>query len=213
MMKAASPRIVVAGCHRVCWMWREVNPTVVCGTCQTVGHRAGECRNKPVCAFCHGMHLTRRHACPVLSCKKIGTVGPHVSRMCILCHLADHFTGHQECSALRGSSSSPPVLGPATPVIADHTSDVGVSDRSRGRLRRQALDRPGTPLAKHMTDNTISHVAISEVKLRSDINPDRGSHNRQVVVPRLDEGKGVARSPSAPADVSWSGGNDTLRLW
>jgi len=213
MLMAANPRIVVAGRHRVCRLWREDNPTVVCTSCQTVGHRAGECKNKPVCAFCLGMHLTNTHTCPVLSCKKVGTACEHVKRMCILCHSVDHFTGHRECSALRGSSSSPPVLGPATPVVADHTWVVGVSDMSRGRLRRQRLGRPGTPLAAHMVANGVSSVGISEVKLRSEINPDRSTHNREVVVPRLDKGKGIARSPSAPADVSRAGGNVALSQW
>jgi len=213
MMNAASPRIVVAGRHRVCRAWREDCPTVVCGRCQTVGHRIGECRNSPACAFCHGGHLTSGHVCPVLSCKKVGTACEHVKRMCILCHSVDHFTGHRECSALRGSSSSPPVLGLATPVVADHTSVVGVSDMSRGRLRREGRGRPGTPLAAHMVANGVSHVGISEVRLRSEINPDRSTHNREVVVPRLDKGKGIARSPSAPADVSRAGGNVTLSQW
>jgi len=213
MLKAANPRLVVAGRHRVCRVWREDNPTVVCNSCQTVGHRAGECRNKPVCAFCLGMHLTNTHTCPVMTCRKVGTACEHVRRMCILCHSVDHFTGHRECSALRGSSSSPPVLGPATPVVADHTSVVGVSDMSRGRLRRQRHGRPGTPLAAHMVATGVSSVGISEVKLRSEINPDRSTHNREVVVPRLDKGKGIARSPSAPADVSRAGGNVTLSQW
>jgi len=213
MLHAANPRLVVAGRNRVCRVWREDNPTVVCTSCQTVGHRAGECRNKPVCAFCMGMHLMNTHVCAVLSCKKVGTVCEHVRRMCILCHSVDHFTGHRECSALRGSSSSPPVLGPATPVVADHTSVVGVSDMSRGRLRRARHGRPGTPLAAHMVATGVSAVGISEVRLRSEINPDRSTHNREVVVPRLDKGKGIARSPSAPADVSRAGGNVTLSQW
>ena len=53
MMAAASPRITVAGRPRVCRLWKEDHPTVVCARCQTVGHRAGECKNAPVCAFCH----------------------------------------------------------------------------------------------------------------------------------------------------------------
>ena len=40
MMAAASPRITVAGRPRVCRLWRENHPTVVCARCQTVGHRA-----------------------------------------------------------------------------------------------------------------------------------------------------------------------------
>jgi len=63
-----------------------------------------------------------------------------------------------------------------------------------------------------MVSNWVSHVGISEVKLRSEIDPDRSTHNNEVVVPRLDKGKGVARSPSAPADVSRSGGNGILSV-
>jgi len=105
MMAASQPRIVVSGRPRACRMWRDDNPTVVCSKCQTVGHCQGECRNRPVCAFCHGAHLTTGHVCPVLSCKKVGIACDHVQRMCIQCHSVDHFTGHRECSALRGSSS------------------------------------------------------------------------------------------------------------
>ena len=64
-----------------------------------------------------------------------------------------------------------------------------------------------------MVDNGVLGVSISEQKLRSEINPDRSAHTREVVVPRLDKGKGVARSPSAPADVATSCGSDTLRPW
>jgi len=213
MMAAASPRLIVAGRPRVCRTWREDNPTVVCSQCQTVGHRVGECRNLPVCAFCHGGHLTARHVCPVLSCKKVGTVCAHVQRMCILCHSVDHFTGHRVCSALRGSSSSPPVLGPATPVVADHTSVVGVSDESCGRLRRKAAGRPSTPLAPHMLAKGVSSKGLTRVMTRSEVNPNPANHSREVVVPRLDKGKGIARSPSAPADVSRAGGNGTLSAW
>jgi len=209
LMGATQPRIVVAGRPRVCRVWREDNPTVVCARCQTVGHHSGECKNKPVCAFCHKEHTTASHTCPVLSCRKVGTACTHVQRVCLLCNSGDHFTGHRDCAALRGASSSPPKLGPATPVVADHTSVTGVSDGSRGRLRRQAA-RPGSPLASHMVDNGVSGVGISEQKLRSEINPDRSAHTREVVVPCLDKGKGIARSPLAPAGVSRSGGCDTL---
>jgi len=213
LMSAANPRITVAGRPRVCRLWREDNPTVVCSHCQTVGHRAGECRNKPVCAFCDKEHITSGHVCPVMSCRKVGTVCAHVQRICRLCKSVDHFTGFRGCDALRGSSSSPQRLGPSSPVIADHTSVVGVSDVSRGRLRRQAAGRPGTPLATHMVNNGVSSVGISKVMLRSEINPDRTVHNKEVIVPRLDKGKGIARSPSAPADVSRAGGNVTLSQW
>jgi len=100
IITVASPRIVVAGRHRVCRAWHEANPTVVCANCQTVGHRAGECKNKPVCAFCYGAHLTRGHTCPVLSCQKVETACQHVQRICILCHSEDHLTGDRVCSAL-----------------------------------------------------------------------------------------------------------------
>ena len=213
MMGAAQPRINVSGRPQVCRTWREDNPSIVCSRCQTVGHRPGECRNAPVCAFCFGSHLTNEHKCPVLSCGKVGTVCPHVSRQCILCRSTEHFTGCRECAAVRGSSSSPVVLGPATPVVADPTSVVGVSDHSRGRLRRQAAGRPGTPLAPHMVDNGISGHGITEILQRSDINPGRADHSREVVVPALDKGKGIARSPSAPADVSRVGGKGFLSEW
>jgi len=213
MMGAAQPRINVAGRPRVCRTWREDNPSIVCSRCQTVGHRPGECRNTPVGAFCSGSHLTNMHKCPVLSCGKVGTACPHVNRQCILCHSDAHFTGHRECAAVHGSSSSPIVLSPATPVVADHTSVVGVSDHSRGRLRRQAAGRPGTPLAPHMVDKGVSGHGITKVLQRSDINPDRAGHGREVVVPALDKGKGIARSPSAPADVSRVGGMRFLSEW
>ena len=213
MMAAAQPRITVVGRPRVCRLWREDNPTVVCAVCQTVGHRSGECKNKPVCAFCHKDHLTAKHLCPVMSCRKLGTACAHVHRLCLLCNSNDHFTGHRDCDALRGASSSPPGLGPATLVVADHTSVVGVSDESRGRLRRQAASRPGTALAPHMINNGVSAHGIRRSMLRSDINPDRTVHNKEVRVPRLDKGKAVARSLSAPADVSRAGGNVTLSEW
>jgi len=213
IMGCNDPRLVVAGRPRRCRMWREDTPTVVCDKCYTVGHRSGECRSKPACAFCHGGHLTAHHKCPVLSCRKVGTVCPHVNRSCLLCHSDEHFAGHRDCAALRGSSSSPPVLGNATPVVADHTSVVGVSDASRGRLRRQAAGRPGTPLASHMINNGISGVGITEIKPRSEINPSRADHGREVFLSRPDKGKGIARSPSAPADVSRTGGNVTLSQW
>jgi len=213
MMAVGNPRLVVCGRPRPCRLWREDSPAVVCNKCCMVGHRTGECRNKPVCAFCHKEHMTSRHECPVMSCRKVGTACSHVRRVCILCHSGEHFAGHRDCVALRGSSSSPPVVGPSTPVVADHTSVVGVSDRSRGRLRRQAAGRPGSTLAEHMVDNGVSGVNISEVKLRSELNPDRAIHNREVVLPRLEKGKGVARSPSAPADVSRAGGSGILSAW
>ena len=105
------------------------------------------------------------------------------------------------------------MLDTATPVVSDHTSVTGVSDILRGRLRRQAAGHPGTPLAPHMVDKGVSSVGISRRVLRSEIVPDRTIHNREVVVPHLDKGKGVARSPSAPADVSISGGNDLVGPW
>ena len=214
MLAAQQPRIIVAGRSRVCRLWREDHPSIVCTKCQTVGHRVGECKNSPVCTFCHKDHLSASHECPVLSCRKRGTPCSHVRRLCLLCHSEDHFTGHRECVALRGSSrSAPPHLGTATPVVADHTSVVGVSDESRGRLRRQAARRPGTPLAVHMVDNNVAGTGITRILQRSEINPDRTIHNKQVVVPRLDKGKGVARSPSAPADISRSGGNETCGPW
>ena len=55
--------------------------------------------------------------------------------------------------------------------------------------------------------NGISGVGITTVIQRSAINPDRSAHTREVVVPRLDKGKGVMCSLSAPADVSRSGGS------
>jgi len=197
----------------MCRTWREDNPSIVCTRCQTVGHRPGECRNTPVCAFCFGYHLRSVHKCPVLSCSKVGSACPHVLRQCILCHSDEHFTGHRECAAVRGSSSSPVVLGPATPVVADPTSVLGVSDRSRGRLRRQATWRPGTPLARHMVDNSVSGHGIATIMKRSEINPDRAGHGREVIVPALDNGKGIARSLSAPADVSRVGGTRFLSEW
>ena len=147
------------------------------------------------------------------SCKKVGSACEHVRRICLLCNSDDHFSGYRDCAALRGASSSPPMLGTATPVVSDHTSVTGVSDISRGRLRRQAAGRPGTPLAPHMIDKGVCSVGISRRVLRSEIVPDRTIHNGEVVVPRLDKGKGVARSPSAPADVSISGGNDLVGPW
>ena len=212
-MGAAQPRITVAGWSRMCRAWRDDNPTIVCSQCQTVGHRPGECKNTPVCAFCHGSHLTSGHTCPVLSCKKVGTVCTHVSQRCILCHSGNHFTGHRECAALGGSSSSPEVLGPATPVVADHSSVVGVSDQSRGRLQRQDAGRPGTPLAPHMINNGVSSKGITRILQRSEVNPDQANHSREVVIPALDKGKGVARSPSTPADISRVGGNGLLSAW
>ena len=213
MMAAASPRITVAGRPRVCRLWREDHPTVVCARCQTVGHCAGECKNAPVCAFCHKPHLTTAHICLVSSCKKVGWACEHVRHICLLCNSDDHFSRYRDCAALCGASSSPPMLGTATPVVSDHTSVTGVSDISRGRLRRQAAGHPSTPLAPHMVDKGVSSVGISRRVLRSEIVPDRTIHNREVVVPRLDKGKGVARSPSAPADVSRSGGNDLVGPW
>jgi len=213
IMGCHNPRLGVAGRPRTCRMWREDTPTIVCDRCYTVGHRSGECRSKPACAFCHGGHLTAHHKCPVLSCRKVGTACPHVNRSCLLCHSDEHLAGPCDCAALRGSSSSPPAWGNATPVVADHTSVVGVSDASRGRFRRQAAGWPGTPLAPHMISNGISGVRITEIKPRSVINPDLSAHNRDVVVPRPDKGKGVARSPSAPADGSRAGANVTLSPW
>jgi len=107
--------------------------------------------------------MTTAHTCPVISCGKVGSACAHVSRRCILCKSDNHFTGHRECAVLRGSSASPPVMGPSTPVVADHTLVVGVSDRSRGRLRRRAAGRPGTPLDEHMVANGISGVGITTV--------------------------------------------------
>ena len=213
IMAGSQPKIVVAGRYRFCRMWREDNPTIVCSRCQTVGHYAGECKASAVCAFCHKNHLTTAHVCPVISCAKNGSVCEHMQRICLLCRSVDHFTGHRECDALRGASSSPPNLGPATPVTADHTSVVGVSDISRGRLRRQRAGRPGTPLAPHMIEKGVSAAGITCEMQRSEINPDRSIHGREVVVPRLDKGKGVARSPSAPADVSRVGGNGGACPW
>jgi len=160
MMGAAAPHINVAGRPRMCRAWREDNPSIVCSRCQTVGHWPGECRNTPVCAFCFGSHLTNVHKCPVLSCGKVGTACPHVNRQCILCRSNEDFTSHRECAAVRGSSSSPVLLGPATPVVADHTSVVGMIDHSRGRLRRQAAGRPGTPLAPHLVDNAFPVMVL-----------------------------------------------------
>lgn len=68
IMAATQPRIMVAGRPSFCCLWRENNPTIVCTRCQIVGHRPGECRAKPVCAFCHKVHLTTKHLCPVMSC-------------------------------------------------------------------------------------------------------------------------------------------------
>ena len=88
-----------------------------------------------------------------------------------------------------------------------------MSDRSRGRLRRHAASHPGTPLAPHMIQEGVSRVGISRTMNGSDINPDRAAHTREVVVPRLDKGKGIARSPSALANVSRSGGNVSVSHW
>jgi len=55
---------------------------VVCARCQTVGQRLGECRNKPVCAFCDKENTTARHMCQVLSCRKVGTACIPVHRVC-----------------------------------------------------------------------------------------------------------------------------------
>jgi len=111
------------------------------------------------------------------------------------------------------ASSSPAGLRPATPVVADHTSVVGVSDESRGRLRRHTVGRPDTALAPHMINKGVSAKGISRTMLRSEINPDCAVHNKEVRVPRLDKGKAVERSPSAPADVSSAGRNVTLSEW
>jgi len=76
-----------------------------------------------------------------------------------------------------------------------------------------AAGRPSTPLAPHMINNSVFSVGITRKILRSDVNPDPASHNCEVVVPRLDKGKGVARSPSAPADMLRASGNGILGPW
>jgi len=90
------------------------------------------------------------------------------------------------------------VLGPATPVVADHTSVVGVSDLSCGA--KLLGDQPGTPLAPHIVNNGISSHRLIKVMKQSEVNLNPARHNTEVVVPRLDKGQGITRWPSALTD-------------
>jgi len=135
MMAASQLRILVSGQRRLCCLQDKDNLMIVCTCYETVGHCAGEYRNKPVCIFCDKEHPTAHHICLVLSCKKVAAACTHLHRLCLLCNLGEHFTGHRECAALHSASSPPPRLGLAMPVVTDQTSVVGVSDDSRESLR------------------------------------------------------------------------------
>ena len=218
MLSKDQSRLIVAGHHRICHLWGENNPATVCRNCQTLGHSHGECKNSAVCAFCGKDHPTIQHVRPVITCRKKGVVCKHVKRMCLLCHSADHCVGHHDSVAVKAASTTPSDVDPATRVVADPTSISGVSDVSHGRLRRQALNRPGTPLCDTMITAGVSKNGISTTMMRSVINPDRSLHNREVQAPAdiqsaepsERKGKGVGRSsPSAPADVS-HGENSTV---
>jgi len=186
MMAATQHRIMVASIPSFCHLWYVNNPTIVCTRCQIVGHRPGKCKAKLVCTFCPKEHLTTEHLCLILSCRKKRSACSQVQRICLLCKLVEHFTGYQECAALEEALSSPPVLGSATPVVADHTSVVGICDSSRGCLRREAAGRPGTPVAPLMVNNSVSSRGLTKVMKRSEVNHNPARHNTEVMVSRLD---------------------------
>jgi len=196
LMAGSSPRLVVSGRQRQVRILKKHHPTIVCIGCQTVGHKGAECHNKAICAFCRKEHITADHKYLVTSCGAVGAVCAHVRRGCILCGMKDHFTGHLECAALRGSSSSPPVMGTAAALVANHTSVTGMADSCRNDLNHEQRSLGRTPLADVMMANNASVKNIREVvPIQSIRNP---AHNRVVSIPEAAGPSSKTCSPSAP---------------
>jgi len=209
----ASDRILSSGCvflfkfgkSRNARFFEEHRPALVCNKCLEVGHIEMLCVFPPRCRFCFGDHLSKSHRCGRLNCPVENSQScSHTVRRCMLCERSDHFTGYNKCPAVIESGSSPAPAGAKSPIVADDTSVMGVSDRSRNRQRRHRRGFNVANTSEVMVEKEVSAKGLADDVVEGMRYADvRADHRRgmtddvlpkaKVVRPKVDrKGKGRA---------------------
>ena len=117
------PKMLVGGRLRFCRVWRERLDMVKCNRCLSVRYTLPEFKVTLVCRWCEKSHLSTEHKCPIVDCAAPkGMFCQHCPKDCMLCGQKDHFMGFRECDVLKGTTTTLPRYGPATPVEADNPS-------------------------------------------------------------------------------------------
>ena len=220
MMGKEFSKITVAGKSRFCRAWKEENPSVVCTRCLKIGHVGAGCVNEPVCKWCRQKRLTLEHSCPVTGCEERHAGCKHTRKWCVPCQNNCHFTGDDDCPAVKRSSGNK-LRVQGSPIVSDPSSVSGVADRSINRERNRMRNGRGTPLTESMAaeERIPGNIGLMEKesleeRKRNQINViapgsaieryerlgvvDGTDVVRAVRGRKLNKGKQVARSASVP---------------
>jgi len=200
----SSGRVFLFRKSRNARFFEEHRSAPVCNKCLQVGHVEMLCAFPSRCCFCFRDHLSKGHMCRLLNCPgETGQSCSHSVRRCMLCGRSDHFTGYNRCPVVVESSSSPAPAGAASPIVADDTSIMGVSDQSRNcqRCRRRGVN--AAVISEVMVEKEISAKNLT-VEIEGMKYADRTADHRRgmtdsalrkakVVRPKVDrKGKGKA---------------------
>ena len=123
--KALKQRLMIAGMPVRTAEYEEPKSNEQCQKCQKFGHLSNSCKNKPICQFCSGDHITRLHRCAF--CAAMGQVCEHTIYKCANCS-GNHRASSIECgerpAKKAGKSAQSKV---ADSVVASSSSDNSFS--------------------------------------------------------------------------------------